>query len=294
VTSVFEELDSPPISFWQDARRRFFRNRGAVAALGLFVLLLLIAAIGPFVLKGNYQFPVSGKELKRIGDPAGLLGTDDLGRDMLRRVVRGLGISMALGASVALTVTMIGMVLGGAAGYFGGWIDVVVGRFLDTVYAIPYVITAFALLAVLGRTFWAVVVALTAVGWLQTARLFRAAVMQVKDLDYIEAARATGAKQKRILLSHIVPNALPPILASIAFSIAGAILAETIYAFLGIGFTEPRPSIGVMISSARNSFTVFPHLLLVPAFALILLTLSIVLIGDGLRDALDPKLRGVD
>lgn len=289
-----ERIVAPPVSFWVDARKRFLRNKLAVFALVLMLSLILVAVIGPLVLKGDYKSARSGFELRRIGDPQAVLGTDDLGRDMLRRVVRGLGLSLMLGVAVSVTVTVIGMTLGGVAGYFGGWVDALVGRMIDTVYAVPYVIIAFSILAILGKSIFALVIALTAVGWLQTARLFRAAVIQVKDLDYIEAARATGASQRRVLLSHILPNALPPILASIAFSISSAILAETIYSFLGIGLQEPTPAIGVMIAGARSSYTVYPHLLLVPASVLILLTISIVLIGDGLRDALDPKLRGAN
>jgi oligopeptide transport system permease protein len=222
------------------------------------------------------------------------LGTDDLGRDILRRVVRGLGISLRLAAAVTVAVTLLGMILGGLAGYFGGWIDNVLGRLIDALYAVPYVIIGIAFIAIFGRSEWTIIGVLIFTGWLSTARLFRAAVLQVRGQDFIEAARATGAGSRRIILQHVLPNALPPVVVSIAFSIAGAILSESIYSFLAIGFIEPTPALGVMISKSRGLFQSYPHQLLVPASVLVLLTLSIVFVGDGLRDALDPKLRGAE
>jgi oligopeptide transport system permease protein len=186
------------------------------------------------------------------------------------------------------------MLFGGLAGYLGGLVDNVISRFIEMFYAIPYVLIGIASITIFGPSFWTVALTLVATGWLATARLFRASVLQIRSQDYIEAARATGAPTKRILMNHVVPNALPPIIVSIAFSISGAILAESIYSFLGIGFIEPTPALGVMIRDARGNFQSYPHLLFVPAILLILLTLAIVFVGDGLRDALDPKMRGVD
>lgn len=282
----------PDLSYWQDARKRFFRNRTAVIGLVIFGGLVLTAIIGPLVLRGDYTSARAGLQLQRLGSDAGILGTDELGRDMLHRVVRGLGISLRLAFAVAIATTLIGMVLGGLAGYFGGWVDLIISRLSDALYAIPYVIIGIAFITIFGSSFGTVFFTLLAVGWLSTARLFRAAVLQIRHQDFVEAARSTGATSKRVILSHIVPNALPPIIVSIAFAVAGAVLSESIYSFLGIGFIEPMPALGVMIRSGRNNFQGVPHLLLVPASFLILLTISIVFIGDGLRDALDPKLRG--
>jgi oligopeptide transport system permease protein len=287
-----EPVNPVDMTFWSDVRRRFFRNRLAVVGLVVLGLLLLAAIVGPFILRGNFESPVKDQQLLRIGSKGHFLGTDDLGRDIARRVVRGLRVSFALALAVTFLATAIGMFLGGVAGYFGGVIDTIISRAIDALYAVPYVIVGVAFLAVFGRSFWTVVGTIVFVGWIGTARLFRSAVLQVKNLDYVEAARSTGASTPRILNRHIVPNALPPIIVTVAFGIAGAVLAETIYSFLGIGFQEPTPAIGVMIASARGTFQQAPHTLLVPASALMLLTLSVVLVGDALRDALDPKLRG--
>jgi oligopeptide transport system permease protein len=282
------------LGYWQDVRRRFLKNRLAVVGFSIIGFLVLVAIVGPFVFRGNYTAAVSGEQLQRLGSKGHLLGTDDLGRDMLRRTVRGIGISFRLAFVVTLSITMIGMFMGGLAGYLGGWVDGIISRVIDAIYAIPYVIVGTALIAVFGSSFWTVMITLIATTWVGTARLFRAAVLQIRSQDYIEAARATGAGTKRIMLSHVLPNALPPIIVSVAFAIAGVILSESIYSFLGIGFIEPTPALGVMIRSARGQFQEYPHLLFVPASVLVMLTLSVVFVGDGLRDALDPKLRGAD
>ncbi len=285
---------SEDLGYWQDVRRRFFRNRLAVVGLAIIAFLAFLALFGPLLVRGNFTSAVSGEQLQRIGSKGHVLGTDDLGRDVLRRVVRGIGISFRLAIVVTISITLLGMFLGGLAGYLGGWVDALVSRVIDAIYAIPYVIVGVALIAVFGSSFWTVMITLIATTWVGTARLFRAAVLQIRSQDFIEAAKATGASTKRIMLSHILPNALPPIIVSVAFAIAGVILSESIYSFLGIGFIEPTPALGVMIRSARGQFQEYPHLLLVPASVLVMLTLSVVFVGDGLRDALDPKLRGAD
>ena len=280
-------------SYWADVRHRFFRNKLAVLGLLVFGALLLIAIIGPFLWRGDYTSSRPGVQLQRIGSKAGSLGTDDIGRDILRRVVHGLGISMRLAVVVTFVDVAIAMLLGGIAGYFGGWIDNAITRFIDIVYAIPYFLIGVAFVTIWGHSFKIVLLSLIVTGWLDTARLFRAAVLQVRNLDYIEAARSTGASTKRVIMQHVVPNALPPILVSVAFGVSAVVQQESIFSFLGIGLTAPTPSIGVMINDSINNFQSYPHLLLVPVTALVLLTLSIVLIGDGLRDALDPKMRGL-
>jgi ABC-type dipeptide/oligopeptide/nickel transport system permease subunit len=281
-------------TFWSDARRRFFRNKVAVAALVVFIGLILFAIYGFLFFRSDYTSARSGLQRKSLFSEYGILGTDTLGRNILHRISRGLGISLSLAAAVTILSTAIGMLMGGISGYKGGWVDLVVGRVVDAVYAIPYVIIGISAVAVFGAKFQTVLLTLVFTGWLSTALLFRASVLQIRSQDYIEAARATGASTKRILLQHVLPNALPPIIISVAFGVASAIQVEAIFSFLGIGFIEPTPALGVMIRNARGQFTSYPHLLLVPATVLVLLTVSIALVGDGLRDALDPKLRGAD
>lgn len=285
-------LARPELTYWQDARKRFMRNKLAVTGLTVLTFFLLVAIFRSVIITKGYN-DLSANVLKRPGSSKWWLGTDDQGRDMFTRVVLAIGTSLSLGAFVATCSIFIGVVFGGLAGFYGGgWVDTVISRLIDTFYAIPYVIIGIAMISIFGSTFSVVVAALVVTGWYATARLFRAAVLQVRSSDYIEAARATGAGNFRIFMTHILPNAIPTVIVTMGFAVSGAILAESIFSFLGIGFIEPKPTLGVMIRGARNYLSTDPHMFFVPGGVLALLTLSIVLIADGLRDALDPKLRG--
>jgi ABC-type dipeptide/oligopeptide/nickel transport system permease subunit len=279
------------LSYWQDVRKRFFANKLSIVGLGILVFLILVGIFGPIISKFKPD-ELSSDILVSPGTNGHWLGTDDLGRDIFERATNGIRLSMTVAIVVTIISVLVGVTLGGLAGYFGGWVDTIISRFIDTWQVIPFVLIGFAIITVFGSSFWVIVAALVLTGWYSTTRLFRASVMQVKSLEYVEAARATGATTKRIILRHIGPNAIPPIIVVLAFSVAGAILSESIYAFLGVGFREPTPSLGVMISSSRNYLTDKPFVFFIPGSILVALTLSIVLIGDGLRDALDPKLRG--
>ena len=279
------------LSYWQDVRKRFLANKLSIVGLAIFSALVLLGIIGPIISKFKTDV-LSSDILVKPFTNGHWLGTDDLGRDIFVRVTTGIRLSLTVALVVTIISVLVGVTLGGLAGYFGGWVDTLISRFIDTWQVIPFVLIGFAIITVFGSSFWVIVLALVLTGWYSTTRLFRASVMQVKSLEYVEAARATGATTKRIILRHIGPNAIPPIIVVLAFSVAGAILSESIYAFLGVGFREPTPSLGVMISSSRNYLTDKPFVFFIPGSILVSLTLSIVLISDGLRDALDPKLRG--
>ena len=282
---------STSLSYWQDVRQRFFSNRISIVGLAMLVAMILFGIFGPFISKFKYD-ELSSDILVGPFTNGHWLGTDDLGRDIFVRATQGIRLSLTVAIIVTLISVLLGVTLGGIAGYFGGFVDTLISRFIDTWQVIPFVLIGFAIITVFGSSFWVIVLALVLTGWYSTTRLFRASVMQVKSLDYVESARASGVKTSRIILRHIGPNAIPPIIVVLAFSIAGAILSESVYAFLGVGFREPTPSLGVMISSSRNYLTDKPFVFFIPGSILVILTLSIVLIGDGLRDALDPKLRG--
>ena len=285
-------LAVPELSYWQDVRKRFFRNKLAVVGVVVLVFFMLVALFRNLLATKGYN-DLTMNILKRPGDSRWWLGTDDQGRDVFTRIVLAVGTSLTLGAIVAICSILIGVVFGGLAGFFAGsWIDTSISRLIDTFYAIPYVIVGIAMISIFGSKFSVVVASLVVTGWYATARLFRAAVLQVRSSDYIEAARATGAGNFRIFMSHILPNAIPTVIVTMGFAVSGAILTESIFSFLGIGFIEPKPTLGVMIRGARNYLSTDPHMFFVPGGVLALLTLSIVLIADGLRDALDPKLRG--
>jgi len=279
------------LSYWQDVRQRFFANKISIIGLLILVILVILAIFGPIVSRYSSD-ELTADILVGPFQNGHWLGTDDLGRDIFTRVTDGIRLSLTVALIVTLISVLVGVSLGGIAGYFGGWVDNLISRFIDTWQVIPFVLIGFAVISVFGSSFWIVVLALVLTGWYSTTRLFRASVMQVKSLDYVEAARASGVKTSRIILRHIGPNAIPPIIVVLAFTIAGSILSESVYAFLGVGFREPTPSLGVMISGSRNYLTDKPFVFFIPGSVLVLLTLSIVLIGDGLRDALDPKMRG--
>ena len=293
MSAIEEPQEQVPVSlsYWQDVRKRFFANKLSLVGLGILTFLILLGIFGPIISKFKPD-ELSSEILVPPGTKGHWLGTDDLGRDIFERATNGIRLSMTVAIVVTVISVLVGVTLGGLAGYFGGWVDTLISRFIDTWQVIPFVLIGFAIITVFGSSFWVIVAALVLTGWYSTTRLFRASVLQVKSLEYVEAARATGATTKRIILRHIGPNAIPPIIVVLAFSVAGAILSESIYAFLGVGFRVPTPSLGVMISSSRNYLTDKPFVFFIPGSILVALTLSIVLIGDGLRDALDPKLRG--
>lgn len=286
-----ENTSRASLSYWQDVRQRFFANKISIVGLLILTILVILAILGP-IISAFESDELSGDILVGPFTNGHWLGTDDLGRDIFTRVTQGIRLSLTVAVIVTLISVLVGVSLGGIAGYFGGWVDTLISRFIDTWQVIPFVLIGFAVISVFGSSFWIVVLALVLTGWYSTTRLFRASVMQVKSLDYVEAARASGVKTGRIILRHIGPNAIPPIIVVLAFTVAGSILSESVYAFLGVGFREPTPSLGVMISGSRNYLTDKPMVFFIPGSVLVLLTLSIVLIGDGLRDALDPKMRG--
>lgn len=285
-----EIAGAPTYSFWADARRRFLRNKLAVGSVIFVLLLTLIAIFAPLIAPYGYndQFvgPSSGPMSSKFW-----FGTDNLGRDQLSRIIFGARYSLSIGLAVVLLSTLLSIFIGGMAGYFGGKVDAVLMRFADCFLALPYILLAFAMVETFGRSFLVVVLSLVIRGWMSGARTFRASVLQVKSLDYVEAARATGAGNDRILWSHIFPNAAQILIVGIGLSVGAAILTESVYSFLGVGFQEPTPAWGILVDQGRGAITSKPHLFFWPAAALMVTVLAFMFIAEGVRDAFDPKLR---
>ena len=274
-------------SFRALAWRRFRRNRLAMFGLVIVIVLVALAMIGPFFVKDPYK---QERLLSRTGpDSHHWFGTDQLGRDEFARVVYGMRLSLFVGFAVAALQFFIGVTLGATAGWIGRWIDVIITRFVDIMLGIPYLVLAFAFIAVIGRGIGAVILTLAMSSWLVTARVVRAGFTQVKHLEYVEAARAVGVKDFRIVWRHILPNVIQPVIVLVAVGVGTAILAEAALSFLGVGVQEPTASLGLMISRSRSFFSTSPHLLFFPGAAIALIVLGFLLIGDGLRDALDVK-----
>jgi peptide/nickel transport system permease protein len=222
-----------------------------------------------------------------LGHPCGL---DELGRDILARLLSGARISLLIGLSVVSVSSVIGMLLGSMAGYFGGRVDDVISRVVDVLMAFPGILLAIALVAVLGPSLTNVILALSVIGWVGYARLVRGQALRTREMDFVQAARALGASSMRVVLWHVLPAAFPAVLVQATLGMAGAILAEASLSFLGLGVQPPTPSWGTMLDAGRSHLFDAPHLTIFPGLAIALLVLGFNFLGDGLRDRVDPKL----
>jgi peptide/nickel transport system permease protein len=252
------------------------------------VLTALVAAIlGPRLVPYD---PAAQELALRLEGPTGShwFGLDELGRDILARVLAGARISLFVGLVVVGVSSTVGTVLGAVAGYFGGWIDEAISRVMDVLLAFPGLLLAIALVAVLGPSLRNVVLALTLIGWVGYARLVRGQVLRAREFEYVQAARALGASTVRILGRHVIPTAMPAVSVQATLGMGGAILSEASLSFLGLGVQPPTPSWGTMLSYGKGHLLEAPHLTLFPGLAIAVLVLGFNFLGDGLRDALDP------
>ena len=271
------------------ARRILGGNWLATAGLVLIALFVVMALAAPWLAPYN----VAWQELpSRLANPSGVhwLGTDDLGRDILSRLIFGARVSMAVGGSVVFFSLLVGLVVGLVAGYYAGRLDqllniIVINSFL----AFPGILLAIAMVAVLGPGLSKLIFALALTTWVGYARLVRGQVLKVKEMEFVLAARALGASDVRIILRHLLPNVIQPVIVQAAVGMAGAILAESTLSFLGLGVPPPRPSWGGMLNDGRGHLFDAPHLVLFPALAVMLAVLSFNFLGDALRDWLDPR-----
>ncbi len=253
------------------------------------VLLTLVGAIiAPWVVPYD---PADQELALRLGRPSleHPFGLDELGRDIFSRVLAGARISLFVGLTVVGISSVVGVLLGSVAGYFGGWLDDVISRTIDVLLAFPGILLAIALVAVLGPSLANVVTALSVIGWVGYARLVRGQVLKARELEFVQAARALGASTPRILLRHVVPTTMPAVMVQATLGMAGAILAEASLSFLGLGVQPPTPSWGTMLNGGRLHLLDAPHLTIFPGVAIAALVLGFNFLGDGLRDTIDPK-----
>ena len=286
---------------WSDAWVRFRRNRLAVA--GLFVVIVMITlAIGarlPTTPGGLWHIlhltasPIEQDVTNSFALPSlqHPLGTDILGRDQLARIFYGASISLTIGIVVQFLILFIGGTIGMAAGYFGGWIDNLLMRFTDIMYAFPDLLLVLVFVAAFGPSFWSIFIALGLVYWVGLARLVRGQVLSIKEKEFVEAAVMTGTSPIKLILKHLLPNSLGPVIVTLTFGIPAAIFTEAALSFLGIGIRPPEPSWGVMIEDGYAAIFADPRQVIFPGIAVALTMLSFTFIGDGLRDALDPRMR---
>ncbi len=280
----------PHRTLWRDAIRRFSRNRLALAGLMIVLFFFFLAIFADVIAPYPFdQADFTKVRLFPFVDPAHPLGTDEVGRDFLSRLIYGARTSMSIGIIIQAIALLIGIPLGGMAGYLGGKFDFVVVRMVEIMTAFPGLLFTILIVASFGGGFGMVVLALSVTSWVGIARLVRGQVLSIREKEFIEAARCLGAKQRDVVLRHILPNILSPLLVAITFGIPGAIFGEAGLSFLGIGINDPIASWGKMVGISQAYVKVYWHLALFPTLAIALAMLGFSFVGDGLRDALDPK-----
>ena len=276
-------------SLWDDARRRLLRNRAAVTSLVTLGGLVLLAAVGPWLAPFAYD------QINKVDTwvppltHGHLLGTDALGRDLLARLLMGLRVSLAIGL-VATTVSLvIGVAWGATAGYLGGKVDEFMMRFVDVLYSLPFIFFVILLMVTFGSNIVLIFVAIGAVEWLTMSRIVRGQTLTLKNKEFVEAARAAGLGRAAIIARHIVPNLLGPVVVYVTLTIPAVILAESFLSFLGLGVQPPMASLGTLVAGGASDMELAPWLLVFPSVVIVVTLMCFNFIGDGLRDALDPK-----
>lgn len=286
-----ELIARPSITFWQDVWRRFRKNPVAVFALILMLALVVMVIVGPYIR--GFSYNKMDVKLKDIPPNSTYwFGTDAQGRDIFTRVWMAGRASLAIGFTAAIFATIIGILYGCISGYVGGTTDTVMMRILEILSALPYLLIVILLqIRLKNRSLGTMLLALIITGWTGTARLVRGEVLKVKSQEFVLAARTLGVSWWKIITKHIIPNVMPVVIVSLSFDIPGFIFSEAFLSYLGIGLAPPATSWGIMCSEAQLSLMFYPYQTFFPSLMIALVMLSFTLLGDGLRDALDPKLR---
>lgn len=279
-----------PVTFWQDAWRRLRSNPVAMVSLGVIIVLFVMCLAGPEI-KGYDYVTMQPLDKGLIGSAKYWWGTDSLGRDLFSRVCVGARISFAVALSCTAIQIVVGCAYGGIMGYFGGWVDEIMMRVIEVISSVPSLLLTIIIMIALGNSMGALLVAMSITSWVGTARQIRGQVMQLRESEYIMAAETLGASPIRILVKHLIPNTMGLLILDVATSIPGYIFQEAGLSFLGLGLQAPAISMGLLISAGQLVMNSNPNQLLYPAIVLSAIVLSFNLFGDGLRDALDPKLR---
>jgi peptide/nickel transport system permease protein len=275
--------------FYQVFWTRFRTNRFAITGGVVVIFLFLLSFLAPYIT----PYGPDNLDLYHVLTPpssAHWFGTDDLGRDVLTRMIYGASISLKVGFVAAGIAVIIGTVVGLVAGYYSGWVDNILMRFVDIMLCFPTFFLILAVIAFLGQSIWYIMIIIGLTGWMGVARLVRAEVLSIRERDYIMAVRALGAGDMRIIFRHILPNSMSPVLVSATLGVAGAILTESALSFLGIGVPPPTPSWGNILTSGKDYIEFAWWLTLYPGLAITITVLAYYLVGEGIRDALDPRL----
>ncbi len=275
-------------SLWEDARRRMYANKAAMTSIVILAIIILSAIFYPMVSPHAYT-DVNYSAYSTPPSATYWMGTDTNGRDILVRTMMGARVSLAVGVIATFVSLVIGVIWGATAGFFGGAVDNLMMRIVDILYSLPFIFFVIILMVIFGNSLWIMFVAIGAIEWLTMARIVRGQTLSLKEKEFVEAARAIGVKPMMIVWRHIVPNLIGPVIIYVTLTIPYAILAESFLSFLGLGVQEPLTSWGVLISEGANGMNSAPWALLFPAGVMAVTLFCFNFIGDGLRDALDPK-----
>ncbi|MBQ3396547.1 MAG: ABC transporter permease [Synergistaceae bacterium] len=287
---MHSEIMRPSLTYWSDAWRRLRHDKLALSGLIVIVMILILAVFGPMLSPYEYD----AMDFMIINEPPNLshwFGTDIFGRDLFVRVMYGARISLSVGFMASIISLFIGVIYGGISGFAGGRTDDIMMRIVDVIYSVPMMIYVILLMVVVGPGLKSIFITLGITYWAPMARIVRAEIMRLKNEEFILAARVIGASPKRILLRHLIPNAMGSVLVTLTFSIPGAIFTEAFLSFVGLGVSAPMASWGVLSNDAVSTLSMYPWQLFFPAAAISITILAFNFLGDGLRDALDPKLR---
>lgn len=278
--------------FWHEVVKEFKKNKGAMLGLALFTIIVIVAVVSIFAL--DYKTQVTKLNMSEMLKPVSLkhfFGTDQFGRDIFFRVLYGAHYSLLIGVCAVVVSIIIGSGLGIVAGYFGGAVESVIMRVMDVISPIPSVLLAICIATAVGQSLASLMLAVGIISVPSFARFARASVMTVREQEYIEAARSQGASELHIIFSHVIPNSMAPILVQATMRVASAIISASSLSFLGLGVPAPAPEWGGMLSEGRNFIGTNVNMTLFPGLAIMITVLSINLIGDGIRDAMDPRLK---
>ncbi len=287
--STLEKVSPRPLNSWEAALQRLQRNRAAVLSTVFLFVLFALAIFADFITPYPPDL-ANFAAIRKLPDSAHMLGTDEIGRDILTRLIYGARISLLIGLSVQIITTMIGVAIGLIAGYYGGLVDGILMRVVDIFYAMPQFLLAIFIISLLQPTIGSVIFTLVVISWTFSARLTRGQVLSLKTREYVTAAEALGSSHWHIMRHHILPNALSPLIVQFTVGIVSVIMAEAALSFLGIGIRPPNPTWGGMINKGREFIRSTPHLAIYPSILLGLTAVAFNFLGDGLRDALDTRL----
>lgn len=279
-------------NYYKDAFRRLKKNKVSMFCLGVIILLVVIALLGTLICPHD---PNAQDYTAILQHPSSKywFGTDEYGRDIFSRILYGTRISLSIGIMTQVIASLIGVTLGAIAGYFGGWVDALISRIMEIFAAFPDLIFAAGIMFVIGPGIKNVFIALALLSWVSTARLIRGQVLQLKEKEYVEACKASGGKPSRIIIKHLIPNCISTMIVLVTLGIPNAIMSEASLSFLGYGVQVPMPSWGSMISFAQSFISLTPLYSILPGIALMITVVAFNIFGDGLRDALDPKLKNM-